>query len=134
MNVEAVAIIAAVLFGLLAAFQLALALGAPLARYAYGGRAEGDDGKLTAGYRIVSGVAVLILVGFAYLILARAGVVETGMTDRFLIVGSWAIVAYLALNTAANVMGNTAVERWVFGSISAVLVVLCAIVAAAGPA
>ena len=133
MDVETIALIAAALFGVLAVFQAALALGAPLGEYAYGGRAATESGTLTTRYRIMSGVAVLILLGFAYLILARAGVIDSPLTDRFILVGSWAVVAYLALNTAANLMGKTNVERYVFGSITAVLVVLCAIVAAAGP-
>ncbi|MDJ0790563.1 MAG: hypothetical protein QNJ71_01580 [Acidimicrobiia bacterium] len=133
MDVETIALIAVALFGVLAIFQAALALGAPLGEYAYGGRAATESGTLTTRYRIMSGVAVFILMGFAYLILARAGVIDSPLTDRFILVGSWAVVAYLALNTAANLMGKTNVERYVFGSITAVLVVLCAIVAAAGP-
>ena len=134
MNVEAVAWVAATLFGLLALFQVALALGAPLGAYVYGGRVALDDGRLPTKWRVASAAASLILLGFAWVILARAGVIETSLDETLLLVLSWMVVAYMALNTAGNLAGKTNIERYVFGGITMVLVVLCAIVAAAGPA
>ena len=133
MNVEVVAVVAAVLFAGLAGFQIALALGAPAGEYVLGGRVATDDGRLPTAYRIGSAGAAVILLGFAWIILARAGVAETSMSERFLTIASWAIVAYLAINTAANLMATTRFERFVLGGVSGLLVVLCAIVAAAGP-
>jgi hypothetical protein len=46
---------------------------------------------------------------------------------------SWVIVAFMAINTPMNLLGKHWIERYVFGAITVVLVVLCAIVAVAGP-
>ena len=134
MNVEVVAWVAAVLFGALAVFQAALALGAPAGAYVFGGRAATDDGRLPGGYRLAAAGAAVVLVLFGFVILARAGVVESAASEQFLTIASWAIVAYMAINTAMNLAASTRVERYGFGSISAILVVLCSIVAASGPA
>ena len=133
MSVETLAIIAGLLFGLLAVFQVALALGAPLGHYAYGGRLAGEGESLPGGWRIASAVAALILLGFGWVILARAGVIDTSLNDTLVTVLSWMVVAYMALNTAANLAAQSRVERYVLGGITGVLVILCAIVAAAGP-
>jgi hypothetical protein len=133
MNVEAIAIIAAVLFGVIAVIQIALALGAPAGQYVFGGGVAQDDGRLPSSYRIFSGIAAVLVIAFAWVILARAGVIESSMDERFLTIASWAIVAYMAINTAANLLSGTKFERYFFGSVSAILVILCAIVAAAGP-
>ena len=132
MDVATVAIAAAALFAAIALFQLALALGAPLATFAYGGRAVGDDGTLPPTYRLSSAVSAVLLVIFALVILIRAGVIGTS-GDRMLVrVMSWVIVAFMAINTATNLTARHWVERYVFGGITAVLVVLCSIVAVAG--
>ena len=134
MDIETIAWIAAVLFAGMALFQLALALGAPLGEHAYGGRFADDAGRLPGTWRVASAVASLILLGFAWVILARAGVIATSINETLLTVLAWMVVAYMALNTAGNFAGKSPIERYVFGGITLVLVVLCAIVAAAGPA
>ena len=126
--------VAAVLFGLLAVFQAALALGAPAGAYVLGGRVATEDGRLPTPYRIGAAVASVVLLAFAVVILARAGVVHTSLDERFLTIASWAIVAYMAINTAMNLAASTKIERFGFGAVSGILVVLCSIVAAAGPA
>lgn len=133
MSVETLAWLAAGLFGAMALFQAALALGAPLGAHVYGGRVVGEDGRLPAKWRVASGAAALILLGFAWVILARAGVIDTDTSETLLTVLAWMVVAYMALNTAGNFAGKSPIERWVFGTITLVLVVVCAIVAAAGP-
>jgi hypothetical protein len=132
--VETVALVAAVLFVLLALFQLAVALGVPWGAHVYGGRQARDDGSLPSKWRVSSAVAALILLGFAWVILARAGVLIVGINEIALTVLAWMVVAYMAINTAANLASKDSVERWLMGSITLVLVVLCAVVAAAGPA
>jgi hypothetical protein len=52
------AVVAASLLGVIAAFQLALALGMPARGMAWGGQYEG---KLPVGLRIASGVAGLVI-------------------------------------------------------------------------
>lgn len=130
---ETLAIIAAVLFVGMALFQIAAALGAPIGEMLYGGRAVKEDGRLPLAYRIATAVAAVLLVLFAIVILTRGGVIGSSGDSTLVIVMSWAITAYMALNTPMNFMGKHWVERYVFGGLTLVLVILCAIVAASGP-
>jgi hypothetical protein len=133
MDVQTVATVAAVLFGAMALFQLALAVGAPWGAFAYGGRAARDDGTLMPAYRLSSAVAAVMLVLFAVVILTRGGVIGSSGDSTLVTVMSWVIVAFMAINTPMNLLGKHWIERYVFGAITVVLVVLCAIVAVAGP-
>lgn len=132
--VESIALIAAALFVALAVFQVALAFGAPWGAHVYGGRFAEPTGALPPKWRAVSAVASVALVAFGWVILARGGVVASGLDDAVLTVFAWMVVAYMAVNTAMNFASNSSIERWLFGTATAVLVVLCALVAAAGPA
>ncbi len=133
MGSETAAIVAAVLFGAIALFQVALALGAPWGTFAYGGRAVRDDGTLPPTYRLSSAVAAVLLVLFAVVILTRGGAIGTSGESTPVTVMSWVIVAFMAINTAMNLTGKHWVERYVFGGMTVVLVALCSIVAVAGP-
>ena len=133
MDIETIAVIAAVLFGLLAALQVALALGAPLGHIVYGGRVASAGEALPVPWRVASGAAALALVGFGWVILARGGVITTGVSSTVVTVLSWMVVAYMAINTAMNLASRDPIERYLFGGVTATLVVVCSIVAAAGP-
>jgi hypothetical protein len=131
--VETVAVVTAALFAVLALFQAALAIGAPWGEHVYGGRMAQDDGALPGRWRAASGIASLVLLGFAWVMLIRGGVIATDLDENFVTVLAWMVVAYMAINTAVNFSSQDPVERWVMGPITAILVVLCAVVAAAGP-
>lgn len=133
MDVGTLATLAAILFGALALFQVALALGAPFGGVVYGGRVAARGESLPGAWRIASAVAALVLVGFAWVILARGGVVETGLGSTSITVLAWMVVAYMAINTAMNVASRDPIERYLLGGVTVVLVVVCAVVAAAGP-
>lgn len=133
MGVETAAIAAGVLFGVVALFQLALALGVPWGAFAFGGRAVRDDGTLPPAYRAASAVTAVVLVLFAVVILTRAGVIGTSGDSTLVTVMSWVIVAFMAINTPMNLLGRHWIEKYVFGGITLVLLVLCAIVATSGP-
>ena len=132
--VESVALLAAALFVGLALFQLALALGAPWGAHVFGGRAVQEDGTLSGKWRAASAAGSVVLLLFGWVILARGGVVETSIDDTLLTVLAWMVVAYMAINAAMNFASTDLLERWLFGSVTVVLVVLCSVVAAAGPA
>ena len=134
MSVETVATIVAVLFVGLALFQVAVALVAPFGHIVYGGRFAAPGERLPTRWRVASGVAAVILLGFAWVMLARGGVIDTGLSETVLAVLAWVVVAYMALNTAANLTARSPIERYVFGGITGVIVVLGSVVAAAGPA
>ena len=132
--VEPVALLTAVLFVGLALFQIALALGAPWGAHVYGGRAVAEDGTLPGKWRAASAAASVVLLLFGWVMLARGGVIETSIDDTLLAVLAWMVVAYMAINAAMNFASKDSLERWLFGSVTVVLVVLCSVVAAAGPA
>jgi hypothetical protein len=133
MGVQTAATAAAALFGVMALFQVALALGVPWGAFAFGGRAVRDDGSLPPTYRAVSALTSAVLAIFAVVILVRGGVVGTSGDDTLVRVMSWVIVAFMVINTPMNLMGKHWIEKYVFGGITLVLVVLCAVVAASGP-
>jgi hypothetical protein len=127
-----IAAVAAGLLAVVAVHQLALAAGAPWAAAAYGGRAARDDGTLPAGYRAMSAVTSVVLLGAAWLVLAAGGVITSGpLSHRALTIGAWVLAGLFALNTLGNASARHPVERWGFGAVTAVLTVLFAVVALA---
>ena len=121
------AVLAAVLFVGMAAFQASLALGAPLGAHVLGGR---YPRVLPNRLRAFSAIAAAILVVGALVILARAGAIgwPVGATG-LLVPGSWAIAAFLVLNTLGNLASKSLLERTVFAATTAALAVLSAYVA-----
>jgi hypothetical protein len=121
------AALAALLFLGIAAFQTSLALGAPLGAHVLGGR---YPSALPNRIRAVSGVAAAVLVGCALVILARAGAIGWPAGAAGLLVpASWAIAAFMVLNTLGNLASKSRLERTVFAVTTAALAVLTAYVA-----
>jgi hypothetical protein len=120
------AVLAAILFLGMAAFQASLALGAPLGAHVLGGR---FPGALPNRLRALSAVAAAILVGCALVILARAGAIGWPAGATGLAPASWAITAFLVLNTIGNLASKSRLERTVFATTTAALAVLSAHVA-----
>ena len=121
------AVLAAVLFVGMAAFQASLALGAPLGAHVLGGR---YPDALPTRIRAFSAIAAAVLLGCATVILARAGAIgwPAGAT-ALLTPASWAIAAFLVLNTLGNLASKSSLERTLFAATTAVLAVLSAYVA-----
>jgi hypothetical protein len=121
------AVLAAVLFLGMAAFQASLALGAPVGAHVLGGR---QPGVLPNRLRAFSAIAAAFLVGGALVILARAGAIgwQAGATG-LLVPAAWAIAAFLVLNTLGNLASKSRLERTVFAATTAALAVLSAYVA-----
>ena len=131
MNTEVFAALAVVLLALAAAFQLGLAVGAPWGAAAYGGRAVPGGGTLPGRYRLGSGVAALVLLGAIWVVLAAVSVVGRGPVPvGVLTVLLWCLAALFGLNTLGNLRGRHPVERWGAGTVTALLTVLCALIAA----
>lgn len=116
------AIIAVVILALLAVFQLALAAGAPLGEYAWGGAQRVLPRKL----RIGSVVSILIYALIAVVLLDRAGFIEA---IPFEVVGAWVVFAYFALGIVLNAISRSRKERWVMTPVVLVLAVLSLLVA-----
>lgn len=96
------ALAASVLIGGVAAFQYALALGAPYGDAVFGGKAPTEDGVLTGPFRLIAVVQAVVL----------------------------GILAFLMVNTAANFGAPHPIERWVMGSVTLILSVLTLVIAA----
>jgi hypothetical protein len=76
----------------LAVFQIALAAGAPLGRFAWGGAHE----RLPAGFRLGSLASILIYGACAGIILDRAGLAEV-VGDDVSRIGAWVIAGFFTL-------------------------------------
>jgi hypothetical protein len=130
-SIEVIARLAVALLAIAAAFQLGLAAGAPWGAMAFGGRTVSDDGTLSGWYRLASGVAVLMLLGAIWVVLAAAAVVDRGRVSMAaLTVVLWWLAALFVLNTLGNARGRHPLERWGAGTITAALAMLCALIAA----
>lgn len=125
MSSETAAIILCVLLAGLALFQLALAFGAPLGRFAFGGAHE----RLPIGFRIGSLVSIAIYALISLTCLDRAGVhrlLPEPDTSRFLI---WIIVGFFALGVAMNAISRSKLERNTMAPLALVLFVLTLVIA-----
>lgn len=129
-HVRALSIVAAAGFGLLAAFQLAIALGAPFGRASWGGS---HPAELPIEFRIASGVAVGVYVFAALIILARGGVAIAPLSGGVVRRGAWIIVGLTAVGSLMNFASPSDWERFLWGPFALVLTVLCFLVARGGP-
>jgi hypothetical protein len=121
------AVVAASLLGVIAAFQLALALGMPARGMAWGGQ---HDGKLPAGLRIASAVAGLVIYPLAtLLILEAAGVTDFEVVPDVGPVGMWVFTGLFAFGALLNLVSRSKAER-VWAPVSMGISVCCGIVAA----
>ncbi|WP_084103645.1 hypothetical protein [Demequina sp. NBRC 110056] len=121
----AAAILFTAIIGLLAIFQLALAAGAPLGRFAFGGQ---HDGALPRHLRIASALTVPVYAFMAITVLDNAGLTDL-LGDGFERIALWVIIAFLALNTVPNAISRSRAERF---TMTPTLVVLtaCALIVA----
>ncbi len=108
MSTDTCAIIFCVLLSGLAIFQLALALGAPLGHFAWGGA----HAKLPANLRIGSLIAIAIYALIALIILERAGLTRVFPEAAIPSIGAWVAVAYLALGIPMNAISRSKPERF----------------------
>lgn len=118
------------LLALVAAFQATLAGGAPWADMSYGGRVATVGGVLPRSYRVMSAASVLLLAFGAWIVLAHAGLVGSGILGKgFLSAAVWIVFAFLVINTATNAASSNPIERFGFGAVSLVSAAACFIVA-----
>ncbi|MFE6256596.1 hypothetical protein [Agromyces sp. NPDC057865] len=118
------AIALVVILSLLAVFQLALALGAPLGRFAWGGQHRVLPGRL----RIGSLVSIVIYAIIAVLALDRAGLIDV-VPDVVSTVGMWVVFAYFVIGIPLNAISRSKPERYVMTPVVTILAVLSLLVA-----
>ena len=115
------AIAAATLIGGLVLFQLALAVGAPWGRAAFGGYTD----RLGTRLRVTSVIAALVWSGAAVVVLGRAGILAIAFADILI----WVVVALSSLGILANAITRSRLERAIWLPFSIVVTLLCALVA-----
>jgi len=104
---------------LLAVFQLALILGAPLGRFAWGGQHRVLPGRLRVG----SAVSILIYALIALIAWDRVGAIDV-FPEPFSEVAMWVIFAYFVVGILMNALSRSKPERYTMVPVSAVLAVL----------
>lgn len=119
------AVVAAIGFLVIAAFQLALAAGAPLGRAAWGGKSA----TLPDNLRRASAASFVIWLLAAVLILGRAGVIGLPVPREVLAWGAWILVVLSALGALVNVASSSPWERFGWAPLAAAMAILSAIVA-----
>jgi hypothetical protein len=126
------AVAAAVGFLAIAAFQAALAAGAPLGRAAWGG----THTQLPTGLRVASAFAFGVWALGALIVLGRAGFHVSVLPSAFLWWGTWILVGVLAVGALLNFASPSSWERFVWGPAALILAGLCLLLAlsAAAPA
>jgi len=113
-----------VVLALLAVFQIALALGAPLGRFAWGGQHR----VLPAKLRIGSLVSVVIYALIAVLAWDRVRAIDV-VPDVVAQVGVWVVFAYFVLGILMNAISRSKPERNTMVPVSIVLAVLSFLIA-----
>lgn len=116
--------IAAVLYGVVILFQLALVAGAPWGDLTQAGA---DPGKLSPSSRVVAAVSVVLLVAMALGLLGRAGVGPLTSAPRTVVtVLAWLATVYAVIGLVLNLITPSAAERALWAPITAVILV-CAV-------
>lgn len=113
-----------VVLALLAAFQIALALGAPLGRFAWGGQHR----VLPPRLRVGSAVLVLIYVLIDLIAWDRVGAIAL-FPAGFAEVAMWVIFAYFMLGILMNAVSRSKPERFTMVPVTIVLAVLSLFIA-----
>ncbi|TDP94604.1 hypothetical protein EDF62_1024 [Leucobacter luti] len=119
------AILCSAVLAALAVFQIALACGAPLGAYAWGGQ---HGGVLPVRLRIGSAVSVVLYAILAGIMLSRAGIV-TLLPDAVARPAAWTVFGYFVLGAIMNLISRSPKERAVMTPLSVVLAVLALLVA-----
>jgi hypothetical protein len=120
------AIAAAVGFTGMAAYQFALAAGAPFGEAAWGG---GNEGQLPSSLRVGSGISILVYAMAAAVILRRGGLTVTWLPLTVARIASWVLVVLLTVGALANFASQSPWERFLLGPATLVLAGLCLVVA-----
>lgn len=109
----------------LAVFQIALALGAPLGRFAWGGQHR----VLPTALRVGSLVSVVIYALIAVVVSARAGLMAPAASDATVRVAAWVVAAYFLVGIGVNLASRSRPERLVMAPLCVVLGALSTVVA-----
>lgn len=122
---RAAAVAASMGFLAIAAFQAALALGAPLGRAAWGGTRT----DLPISLRIASAVAIAVWLFAAAIVLGRVGIDVVPLPADFLRWGTWVLVVIIAIGALMNFASQSPWERFLWGPVAVILTLLTLVIA-----
>lgn len=105
--INLLALVSVCILALLAIFQVALSLGAPLGRFAWGGQHR----ILPMRLRIGSVISIFIYTIIAILILSKAQIMHLQLVDTVVNIGSWIIAGYFTLGVIMNGISRSKAER-----------------------
>ena len=111
------------------AFQAALTFGAPLGAAAQGGT---NPGQLPDALRVVTGLAAVICLLAALLVLARGGHALVPLPQAVSRVGTWVLVGLLGLGALMNFASSSPWERFGWGPFTLVLLILAVVLVRSG--
>ncbi|CAI9394387.1 hypothetical protein [Microbacterium sp. T2.11-28] len=118
------AAVAVALLSALAVLQICVAAGAPWGRLVWGGAHR----VLPARLRIGSAVSVLLYAAFAWLLLARAGVLP-GSDLPLVTAATWVLFAYFTVGILMNLVSRSVPERLAMTPVCVVLAAATLLVA-----
>jgi thiol:disulfide interchange protein len=125
--VQIAAIVGTVFFSLLAIFQIALLLGAPLGEFAWGGQQK----NLDPNRRVGSGLNIVLYGVFSLLMLARAGFIHSAVLEPILPFALWMMVAFASVGIFLNAITRSRKERAVMLP-TAIVLFACQLIVAIG--
>lgn len=124
---QAAAVIGAALIGVIAVFQIALALGMPARKVAWGGAYAG---ALPVGLRIASGITGFVVYpAMALAVLEAGGLVDIGWVPDLGAAGMWVLTGFFTLGAIANIISRSRTERW-WAPVSLAIAICCGVLAA----
>jgi uncharacterized membrane protein len=123
---QTAAIIMAIVQIVVALFQLALVLGAPMGEYAFGGQ---NKGKLPTRLRISSAFSFVLLLAIAGHYFAQAGVFQQLAPGAINTVANWCLVGFFVVGLVMNAISRSKKERQMWVPVLLLSVVLSIIIA-----
>lgn len=118
--IETAAIAASIVLAGLSLFQIALILGAPIGRFAWGGQ----HGVLPTKLRIASASSILLYGIFSLIILSKAELIAIPVSGEIIAVFMWILAGYFCLGVIMNGISRSKPERMLMTPIAAILAIL----------
>ena len=123
---EIAATVAVGLLAAVASFQLALALGAPLGKAAWGGS---HAGMLPARLRAASAVVGLVVYpAVIAVLLSASGAIDADLVPGRGAVTMWVLATIFLVGAIVNAVSRSHVERW-WAPVSLAIAICCAVIA-----
>src|SRR5688572_16752146 len=123
--IETAGIVSCFILAGLTVFQIALILGAPLGRYAWGGAHT----VLPANLRIGSMVSIVLYIIFAVIIASKAEIFALFKDSAVIDIGIWIIAIYFSLGVFMNGISRSKPERNLMTPIALILATTTTLIA-----